>query len=69
MRQNNNHNIAIPLVGGPLDGESVTMMDGRLPKEVPLFFEKEFYKYSLVIESSEDWTNIMYRYTNQKFQR
>jgi hypothetical protein len=62
----NEHNTVIPLIGGPLDGESITMMDGRLPNDVPLFFEKEFYHYRLFVEQSDDWTNIMYKYANQK---
>jgi hypothetical protein len=59
------HNSAIPINGGPLCGESLTLKDGRLPNSVPLFFENKFYIYELVLEQSENWTNICYKYSNK----
>ncbi len=59
------HNCIIPINGGPLCGESLTAKDGRIPNSVPLFFENKFYLYDLFIESSGDWTNISYEYSNQ----
>jgi len=59
------HNCAIPINGGPLCGESLTVKDGRIPNFVPLFFDNKFYMYELVVEQSEDWTNIQYKYSNE----
>jgi hypothetical protein len=53
------------MVGGPLCGESLTMKDGRMPNSVPVFNEGKFYVYRLVMEQSEDWTNLHYQYSNE----
>ena len=62
------HNCAIPINGGPLCGESLTAKNGRIPNSVPLFFEKKFYIYSLLVEKSDNWTNISYEYTNENME-
>jgi hypothetical protein len=59
------YNTIIPLVGGPLCGNSITAKDGRIPSIVPMFYDKKFYNYRLIIEEGEFWTNIYYQYTNE----
>jgi hypothetical protein len=59
------YNCTIPVTGGPMCGESLAVKDGRIPNHLPLFFEGKFYSYNLVIESTEDWTNIYYQYSNE----
>jgi len=62
---NKDHNTIIPLVGGPLCGNSLTAKNGRIPSAVPMFHEGKFYNYKLIIEQDEFWTNIHYQYTNE----
>jgi len=59
------HNTIIPLVGGPLCGESLTMKDGRISNSVPVFNKGKFYIYNLFVEQTEDWTTMYYEYANK----
>jgi hypothetical protein len=62
---NKDHDTVIPLVGGPLCGNSLTTKDGRIPCLVPMFHDGKFHNYKLIIEQNEFWTNIQYQYTNE----
>lgn len=55
----------IPLIGGPFCGDSITMRQGRMPNVLPMYHENKCHIYDLIIEQSEDWTNIHYRYSNE----
>ena len=59
-------NTLIPLVGGPVCGQSMQSSDGRLPNTFPVFFEDQFHQYSLVVEKGEDWTDVYYQSDNSK---
>jgi hypothetical protein len=59
------HNTIIPLVGGPLCGESLTMKNGRIPNSVPVFNDGKFYVYSLFLQQNKDWTTLYYEYNNE----
>jgi len=65
MTTSKEYNTIIPLVGGPLCGESLTMKDGRIPNSVPVFNKGKFYVYNLFLEQSEDWTTMYYQYSNE----
>jgi hypothetical protein len=65
MTTSKEYNTIIPLVGGPLCGESLTMKDGRIPNSVPVFNKGKFYVYDLFLEQSEDWTTMYYQYSNE----
>jgi hypothetical protein len=58
------YNTIVPLVGGPLCGNSLTARDGRIPSSIPMFYEGRLYTYELIIEQGESWINIHYKYTN-----
>jgi len=62
---NKDHNTIIPLVGGPLCGESLTMKDGRISNSIPVFNQGKFYIYNLFVEQTEDWTTVYYEYANK----
>ena len=59
------HNTIIPLIGGPLCGESLTMKDGRISNSVPVFHNGKFYIYNLFVEQTQDWTTMYYEYSNE----
>lgn len=67
MVDKNDHDHAVPLVNGPLDGNSVTIKGVKLYNSLPMYFYGDFYIYELVIENYEDYSNVYYIYSNQNF--
>jgi hypothetical protein len=59
---NNDHDIAIPLYGGPFDGESLTTRAGRLPRSVPMPDGDLLHVYTLLVDESADFVDIRYTY-------
>ena len=59
------HDHAIPLIGGPLCGESVTMKGCYVPKKIPLFHNDKFYNYELVVNEHEYSYEVFYEFTNE----
>ena len=55
----------IPLIGGPLCGDSITMKKGRMPNVLPMYHENKCHIYDLIIKQSEHWTDIHYLYSNE----
>ena len=58
-------NCSIPLVGGPFCGEYLQMTNGRLIYQVPLYHEFKFHVYELVLEKSDKFVDIHYRFTGK----
>jgi hypothetical protein len=59
------HNHMVPLVGGPLCGNSMTLEGASLPNSVPMYHEGKFYTYELIIEQKDYWTCVYYNYSNE----
>lgn len=59
------HNHAVPLIGGSLCGESVTMEGSSLPKNIPMFYENKFYNYHLSVFENEHSYEVFYQFTNE----
>jgi hypothetical protein len=59
---NPEHDIAIPLYGGPFDGELITTKEGRLPRSVPWPDGGLIHVYTLTIDESADFVEIRYTY-------
>lgn len=59
------HNHIVPIVGGPLCGNSMTMEGISLPNSVPMFYEGKFYNYELTVEQKDYWTCVYYQYSNE----
>ena len=55
----------IPLNGGPYCGDSITMKNGRMPNNLPMYYEEKCYMYNLEIDQDENWTNINYKFSNE----
>jgi hypothetical protein len=54
----------VPMLGGPLDGESVVITEpGRLPEEVPFPFHGKAYVYGLKSERVNGWLHLKYEYS------
>jgi hypothetical protein len=58
------HNHAVPLMGGPLCGESMTIEGYSLPKNLPMFYDKHFYVYVLNVIENQDSFEVFYRFSN-----
>lgn len=65
MPNKEQHNHIIPLVGGPLCGDSITLKGLSIPNSVPMFYQKKFYTYVLCIEYKNDWTDVYYKHNNE----
>jgi hypothetical protein len=59
------HNHAVPLVGGPLCGESMTIDGCSLPKNLPMFYENKFYMYELNVDECENYVSVFYHFSNE----
>jgi len=62
-----NFDIAVPLIGGPFCGESISAKGNRIPKSLPMYKDKKFYLYDLKIENGDetDFCAVFYEYTNR----
>jgi hypothetical protein len=58
------HDTAIPLYGGPFDGESMTTRDGRIPLSFPMPTpsDRRTHLYALKIEEGDNFVEIRYVY-------
>lgn len=55
----------VPLIGGPLCGESMTIDGIFLPNNLPMHYEGKFYIYLLQINPKENHTEVYYQYNNE----
>lgn len=60
----NQHDHVVPLIGGPLCGDSVTLSGKILPHTLPMIFERKLCYYSLVVNEKIDSTEVYYEYYN-----
>lgn len=63
MKEDHNH--AVPLIGGPLCGEIVTSEGCTLLKSVPFYYDGKFYTYTLRVLELEHSYNICYEFANE----
>lgn len=59
------HNHMVPLIGGPLCGESMTIQGTNLPNSLPMYYENKFYTYNLSIIEKSDYTEVFYEFSNE----
>lgn len=59
------HNHMVPLIGGPLCGESMTIQGTNLPNSLPMYYENKFYTYNLNIIEKSNYTEIFYEFANE----
>ena len=63
MNPKTEHDHIIPLIGGPLCGDSVTLKGKTLYHTIPMVTDnKEIVYYNLVIKQYEDRTDVYYSY-------
>jgi len=59
------HTHAVPIVGGPLDGDSATSDGSVLLKVLPMWHDGKFYEYELcVVENKYSYT-VYYEFVAQ----
>jgi hypothetical protein len=59
----------VPMLGGPLDGESVVLAEpGRLPDSVPFPFNGKAYVYELKITHDDGWANLQYEFSGRSLE-
>lgn len=58
----NNHDHAVPIIGGPLCGQSITMQGHKLPKKIPMFYEGCFHEYQLIVVEQEYCWSVYYEF-------
>lgn len=59
------HNHVVPLVGGPLCGESMSIRGCRLPDRIPMHHDGRFYTYNLIVEQQDGWWKICYEFDGE----
>lgn len=64
MSKKPQHDHVVPLVGGPLCGDSVTLHGKILRHTIPMVFERKLYYYRLVVNELSESTEIYYEYYN-----
>lgn len=62
-------NHIVPLIGGPLCGQSMTIEGIKLPNDLPMYYDGSFYFYDLIINPLENYTEIYYKYNNDSIEK
>lgn len=60
------HSYSIPLIGGPLCGDTMKLYGKTLPHTISIVFKHQLYYYSLIINELNQSTEVYYEFHNME---